>query len=357
MKKIIFSLAIIAAVAAVVAGGTYSYFSDSDVSGVNTFTAGTLEIDIDDNNDEWTNGFILDDMKPCYTDYINFRINNTGNNPVDIVKKLTFNVLMEGERENGINEPECEAYGGTWNDSAGAGAECETPDANSVKNDIENVINYDLSVEVYDVNNEKIWWQTIYVDSDDVTIGALYGTNGSVYLGMIPEGGHMLVTQSYHMKDTGESQNEYQSDKLAFTITIEGKQITGLMVLEDKAYANDTWLIDTASDEKGTLTYKVKHPTFDFKFQGKAPLANEAYVLVAGPNVADPTVELGTGTTDASGDVTIIGDEELGIDLKDAKVWLVPATHWTSGAVTWGGWPNMNFLWETGLIWYEDTDL
>ncbi|MEA3272203.1 MAG: TasA family protein [Patescibacteria group bacterium] len=337
---------------------TVAYFSDTDVSGTNTFTAGTLEISVSDDHNEWTSGFVLDDMKPCFTDYINFKITNDGNNPVDIIKKLVL--VEEGtnfDKEHGINEPECEAYGGTWNKNASSVYECEgtyTP-----INDIENIINYDLFIAVYDSCDpvNPIFWQTIYVDEDNMTIGDIYGNNGSVYLGMIPVGHYMLVTQSYHMRDTGVSQNEYQSDRLGFTITIEGKQVTGSIVLEDKDYADDTWKIDTASDEKGTLTYKVKNPTFDFTFTGKAPLATTKYFLVAGPNAADPTVELGSGTTDANGDVTITDDVELAISLEDAKVWLVPEGNWNGSAVTWGGWPNMDFLWETGLIWYVDTDL
>jgi predicted ribosomally synthesized peptide with SipW-like signal peptide len=44
MKKIIFSLAIIAAAAAVVIGGTIAYFSDTETSTGNTFSAGSLDL-------------------------------------------------------------------------------------------------------------------------------------------------------------------------------------------------------------------------------------------------------------------------------------------------------------------------
>ena len=44
MKKIIFSLAIIAAAAAVVIGGTTAFFSDTETSNNNTFTAGSLDL-------------------------------------------------------------------------------------------------------------------------------------------------------------------------------------------------------------------------------------------------------------------------------------------------------------------------
>ena len=47
MKKIIFSVAIIAAVAAIVIGGTTAYFSDTETSTDNTFTAGAIDLLVD----------------------------------------------------------------------------------------------------------------------------------------------------------------------------------------------------------------------------------------------------------------------------------------------------------------------
>ncbi len=344
MKKIILSLAVIAMVAAVGTYATVSYFSDSDTSGTNTFTAGTLEISISDTNNEWTNGFALDDMKPCFTDYINFKITNDGNNPVDITKKLTFT----GGEENNVNEPECEAYGGTWN-----GTVCN---GGNVVNNIETVINYDLSVEVYDYCHNKLWWQTIYIDGDDMTIDALYGAGGSVYLGMIPENGYMLVTQSYHMVETAG--NEYQSDRLAFTITIKGMQVTGTTVLENKTGAPEYKLI-LNDDKTGTLTYKVKNPTFDFDFIGKVTQANTPYTLL---HAVDPwpqtgSVVLGTTVSDANGDVDFSGDVELNQNMKDAKVWLILSSDWSVAQDKMVGWNQADYLLETGLIWYVDTDL
>ncbi|MCK5590315.1 MAG: SipW-dependent-type signal peptide-containing protein [Candidatus Pacebacteria bacterium] len=355
MKKILLSLAIIVAGATMVTGATMSYFSDTETSTGNTFTAGTIDISIDGEN-PWTGSFALEDMKPCYTDYINFRIDNDGSdpNPVNIYKLLT----VTDEGTGAITEPECNDQRGVW-----------TPDSNLPYNgscDFSGVIDdnnlsawiiYDLSVEVYDASGNRLWWQTIYVDADGQSIDDIYGVNydQEVYLGMIPVGGYMLVEQSYHLNPLVS--NWAQGDTMTFDIVVKGEQLYGTAWLEDKDYADDTWKVDTASDEKGTLTYKVKNPTFDFTFTGKAPLTGTKYFLVAGPDVADPTIELGYGTTDASGDVTITGDKELGVSLVDAKVWLVPEGNWDGTEVTWSGWPNMDFLWETGLFWYVDTDL
>jgi len=46
MKKIIFSLSVVAIVAAVVMGATSAYFSDTETSESNTFAAGTMDLDI-----------------------------------------------------------------------------------------------------------------------------------------------------------------------------------------------------------------------------------------------------------------------------------------------------------------------
>lgn len=50
MKKILFSISIIAAAAAVITGGTLAFFSDTETSTGNTFTAGTLDLNLDGGN-------------------------------------------------------------------------------------------------------------------------------------------------------------------------------------------------------------------------------------------------------------------------------------------------------------------
>ena len=109
---------------------------------------------------------------------------------------------------------------------------------------------------------------------------------------------------------------------------------------------------------KITFENKAKDlKTFDFTFVGKAPLASTEYVLAAGYNTTtDVDTELGRGTTNASGNITITGDVDLNKDLKSAKVWLVPASDWSVDHVS--GWGQMSaFLWETGLMDYYDADI
>jgi len=169
---------------------------------------------------------------------------------------------------------------------------------------------------------------------------------------MIPANGYMLVEQSYHMKE--DAGNEYQGDTMSFKIDVRAEQLTGTAWLENKTDAPDYKIIHGDGVE-GTLTYEVKHPTFKFSFTGKAPKAGTNYTLL---HAVDPWPQigsqvLGTGVTDGSGNITITGDLNTG-DMKDAKVWLILSSDWNGTQMT--AWHQTDYLLETGLIWYEDTD-
>lgn len=343
-KKILISLSIIGVVAAIAIGGTIAYFSDTETSTGNTFTAGTIDISVNDQN-PWSQKFTLADMKPCYTDYINFRINNSGSdpNPVNIFKKI----IVTGEETGAVSEPECTEQDGTWN-----GSQC-TLWPNGDNNNLSAAIWYDLYVEVYNANQQKIWWQTIYVDADHKSIDDIYGQDNSVYLGMIPAGGYMLVKQSYHLNpDTG---NWAQGDIMTFNIEVKGEQLYGSAVLENKTDAPDYKLV-LGDGIQGTLTYVVKNPTFKFTFAGKAPVGSVGYTLLAAKDPWPQTgsIVLGTTTSGVGGEVNFSGDVNVG-DLKDHKVWLILSNDWDGTKMT--AWHQTSYLLETGLIWYDDTDI
>lgn len=127
-KRILISLSVIGAVAAIAISGTVAYFSDTETSTGNVFTAGTLDLELGD-SDEWgtesvTGSIIMDDMKPCdceeeecwpgeewyYENYILIHMKENSN-PAHVY--LTVNVK---DNKGIISEPECEAEGGTWLD-------------------------------------------------------------------------------------------------------------------------------------------------------------------------------------------------------------------------------------------------
>ena len=123
-KKIIVSLAVIGVVAAIAVGGTVAYFSDTETSTGNTFTAGTIDIAVNDQNPWSQNGqYHFADMKPSQVEYSNFTINNVGTNPVNVWKKVDVGQTLGGE----ISEPECLEQHGTW-DGANCTDETEKSD-------------------------------------------------------------------------------------------------------------------------------------------------------------------------------------------------------------------------------------
>ena len=79
MKRILLSLLTIGVVSASVFGASKAFFSDTEKSIGNTFTAGTIDISVDDQN-PWLEQtpYQLSDMKPGQTENINFVIKNVG---------------------------------------------------------------------------------------------------------------------------------------------------------------------------------------------------------------------------------------------------------------------------------------
>ena len=86
--------------------GLYAYFSDTETSVGNVFTAGTIDISIDPTAGQpvTLEGFV--DLKPCQTGYTTTKITNVGPNSATIWKHVT-NVE---NREHGITDAEGKYY-------------------------------------------------------------------------------------------------------------------------------------------------------------------------------------------------------------------------------------------------------
>jgi predicted ribosomally synthesized peptide with SipW-like signal peptide len=370
-KKILASIFIIGMLAFGLGWGTYSYFSDTETSTGNVFTAGTINIDVTGNGYTWSGGAKLLDMKPCQTGYITFNITNVGTNPVNVWKHIK-NVVCSGG-----NHPESE----------------EAEDPSDTKNWLPPWILYDLSVKVYDANNKLIWWQVI-IPEDAVTVEDIRCHD--IPLGMIPVGDHMMVTQSYHMK--AETGNWAQGDQMTFDIEIYAEQLNGELMpgllLVPKEQAGPTgetgeWIIDwntvvgggTSENWQGTygfLTYNTKGSTFDYTFKAYklTPTTQYSLIYYADPWPGDGNTHA-TGaliakfTTDGSGNIgPVTGSVELGTDLPNAgdanfpggaKIWLVPSTHYSTTTPGQQGhmtaWSYSEYLFEFSLIKYDDIDV
>ena len=371
MKKILISLAIIAAVAAAVTGITISYFSDTETNTGNVFETGAIDIHIVGDNFTWEEKAVLEDMKPCYTDYVDFTIYNDGSgaNPVNVWKKI----IVTEEVDGFVSEPECTEQLGTWTDGVhgapGIPATPGTCDWNGYENDnaISTIIDYDMIVRVYNSNGVMIWWQTIY--DKEITVAQI--NEIQMYLGMIPVNGYMKVTQSYHMQDPDYSTNWAQGDNMLFGIEVEGIQLRGEAWLDFKQATKDGedyYKVKNPGDPAGTLTYEVKNPTFDYEFTAKGLQPGVEYDLIyyADPWPGNnPGALLGAATTNAAGEIVMADSVELNSDLPatgdansphGAKIWLVPATDYDEAALKMVAWNPDTYLMEIGLIYYYDTD-
>jgi predicted ribosomally synthesized peptide with SipW-like signal peptide len=114
--KILLSLSVIAAVAAIAIGGTVAYFSDVETSTGNTFSAGTLNLQVG-NSDPTSVKITLSDMKPGDTgNAATWLVKNTGS----ISGKLTIRVGAITNNENECKEPEGDNTCGTTEGELGA---------------------------------------------------------------------------------------------------------------------------------------------------------------------------------------------------------------------------------------------
>ncbi|MCX6790831.1 MAG: hypothetical protein NTV62_01385, partial [Candidatus Gribaldobacteria bacterium] len=180
------------------------------------------------------------------------------------------------------------------------------------------------------------------------------------YLGMIPAGWTMDVTESYHM--VSSTTNWAQGDVMNFDITITAEQLKGTVVLEDKNQVAP-WMVLAGNDINGTLTYGVKDAAFNFSFAGKAPLASTGYSLIvykeAWSSPSDSAwprsvIVLASATSDGSGNVTIPQTSiDFGYNLLNSKVWLVKTADLTGNTLSTYT-PNA-YLFETGLMDYYDS--
>ena len=342
-KSLFLSLIVIVGVVGAVVLGTRAYFSDTETSAGNTFTTGTIDIAVDDEN-PWsrTEPYELTDMKPSQTEYIEFEVKNVGTNPVNLYKKID----ITDHQNDPVSEPECEAEGGSWNNG-----QCE---GNTPVDNLEDVILYDLKVELYNEEDELVWHQMVY--DEDVTVGEIQGED--IFLGMIPVNWRMKVTQSYHMDPAAG--NAYQGDGISFNITLTGEQLKGELVLENKSGDPDWRILHDST--QAVFAYKVKDKTLNYSLTASGLEANTEYSLI---HYVDPwpgngvgsVGEISSGSTDGSGNLTVSGEVELNANLTNAKVWLVPSELYDATEKKVTGWSPSRFLFETGLIDYYDSDL
>jgi len=109
MKKILLSLGVIAVVAIVGVGATRAYFSDTVTSTGNTFTTGTLDLKVTNQDDPLVVHITRTNLKPSASFTTNLGgqwvIKNTGSVPGTV----TVTIKNLKDHENGCIDPEAEA--------------------------------------------------------------------------------------------------------------------------------------------------------------------------------------------------------------------------------------------------------
>lgn len=127
-KKILAGVAALAAVS-LVGGGTYAYFTDTEVTPDLSLAAGTLDLGI-----QGTPTLTLANLAPGATGKFDFALDNFGTLPGD----LSLQVVITESNDNACNEPEDRAEGGdgvTPHDACGAAGELVDAVVLTIKDD------------------------------------------------------------------------------------------------------------------------------------------------------------------------------------------------------------------------------
>lgn len=199
MKRIILSLAIIAAVGAIAVGATTAYFSDNETSTGNTFTAGTLDLNLDGANINVVK-FTVDNVKPGDTGSGIWVINNVGT----IDGFVDLESISQVNDDNGCNEPETE----DGDTTCGAG-----------QGDLGVNLNIDLFVDADNNGIKGAGEATIY---NGAVSGLAANYEQNLSLGASETN---YVTLNWAVPTTAG--NEIQSDSLVLNLTFELAQTTG----------------------------------------------------------------------------------------------------------------------------------
>jgi len=370
-KKILVSLSVIAAVAAIAIGGTVAYFSDTETSTGNTISAGVIDLTITGQ----TLPFTLEDMKPGYEKVVTKKIVVTSN-PSNVWMMLKDFVTGTGVQ----TDAECKAEGGIWHPDWNT----KCTDMNNEHNDLDSQIYYDLSVCI-DSNNNGIcdnYDETVIYSFDEKDLETLASLKDKwipLKMNLAP-GTTLLVMQSFHFNE--EAGNVYQGDILTFNEEFvayqkEATSPTGNVLFMENKDPN-TWQAITNDGMNGKLTYNSAGLTFDYTFEATGLVSNGNYSLIyyadCGVNGWPgncPGAFIASFTADGNGKIiATTGSVDLGKDLPSsgdynypagAKIWLVTAADYNSGSASIGpmtGWHPTQYLFENNptLIHYEDTN-
>ena len=121
---------------------------------------------------------------------------------------------------------------------------------------------------------------------------------------------------------------------------------------------------------RGDLSWEATdldgHLFFDYNLDLYGMQPNTEYHLhyYADPWNSPNGIAIDTFTTDTNGDFSGSGSVDLGTDLPvigdanypNAKIWIIPTSHWGGTGVGMITWDATQYLWEWNLVTYDDTD-
>jgi len=411
MKKILLSVSVIAVVAAVVLGVTTAFFSDTETSTGNTFTAGSIDLKID--NSSYYNGVFQQDMSWASDNltghlFFNYRDLKPGDwgedtisfNVIDNPSWLCATITLTGNNENTITEPEAQLQ-----DTAAKGELADELYFIWWADDGDNVLEVDEYVVGNPVKLGDAWLNqshTVALADSQNNVWHSGANNGgshpiegktTYYIGKAWCYGALAlapVTQGTNNNPTKNSgilcngapvTNISQSDSATLDVSFYAVQsrhnedfvCTGdyygkerFLRLENKT-DNPNW--NPLTDNMyGKLVFKSPYPTFDFALEAQGLKANINYSLIyyADPWAGDhPGALIWSGNTDGVGKINTSGNVELGMDLpapgdannpNGAKIWLVESSDYDLTAKKMIAWNETNYLFEWNLIKYEDSN-
>ena len=420
-KRILISLLAIVAAAAIVIGGTTAFFSDTETSTGNTFTAGAIDLKIDSTtsyNGEpvptatWTEK----DLVPTADKFFNFSDIKPGDFGENTISLHVINndawvcadISNLTDLENGQTEPEAlvDTTIGTnegelsqnmdwkiWRDDGAGGGIA----GDNVQNGSEETLATGHPVNgvlaVYDSTTATgpllgdntgylgISWSLPSETGNEVQTDSLTGdisfyveqarnndnfvcSQGGIETECVPTTeicSDQIDNDCDGYIDCGDSDcaNEQACQPVSNDVTIQ---------LENKS---GSWAAITGDGIYGELTYNPSAPTFDYSFVGRAQTPGN-YNLIYYPDPwGDPKTVVPIGgviITDASGNFNTGNQSvELGMDLPNS----VPGfdSNYPTGAKVWlvpsaqlagniFDWQNLtNLLLEMDWVNYQDTDL
>lgn len=377
MKKILLSISMITVVAVAAIGATGAFFSDTETSTGNTFTAGAIDLGID--NHSYYNGVLnpgttwrVDydlsknaDGQPEVHQFFNFgdlKPGDWGEDTISLHVKdndsyLCADVTLTSDNDNGLTEPE----GNDGDNTPGPTGQGELADAVDFywwADDGDNV--YEVGENLLPagpLGNLSVGQTATVALADSQT--NIWGDNVSTthalpgdqvrYIGkawcfgdstMTPYTQDNLGGTATNGPDDGRpvvcsganENNITQTDSMTADITfraVQSRNNAGFvcsqpqqephqLVLENETMVGDPWTPITGDDKQGVLTWTGDGPTFDYTLSATGLPAATPYSLIyyADPFPGNnPGALIGTGTTDGSGNLSFTGNPDLGIDL------------------------------------------